>query len=280
MLWLIALIPFLPASLAHARNCRSTAQYHTLFSKYFDSKFRQDSVQAIIAELANIDCKGFDSVLYRFSETNSHYRRYSLEALSKLKSPFYIDFLNQHSDSLDVATLSYCILGLSDNDPWMDDRLLASIVSIATSNPITGARVIALTYLSDVARYNDCLMLMRSFDLEIDNLPKMWISRTILRYHSADLDQKIRQIFKGILNTDEFFYSCMKKFNRYDFLPDLYTLQTRLKNENNPLRKAAGEKILITLKEVIPYLEKKKAENAEIGLPLDWGTTNSVRKEL
>ncbi|MBD3314872.1 MAG: hypothetical protein GF344_03735 [Chitinivibrionales bacterium] len=70
----------------------------------------------------------------------------------------------------------------------------------------------------------------------------------------------------------------IKDYRRYDFLPELYSLKKRIEGMADASEKSNWNRVLKSLEKTIPYLEQKKVEKAEIGLPLDWGTSKAENK--
>jgi hypothetical protein len=58
----------------------------------------------------------------------------------------------------------------------------------------------------------------------------------------------------------------LKRHNRYDFLPEVRSLVKRL--EENDINGT-----LSFARELVVHLEEKKAEDAPLGVPLDWPET-------
>jgi hypothetical protein len=129
--------------------------------------------------------------------------------------------------------------------------------------------MVALNHLANAARLEDCNTLAERITYEPDETVCMFYYRGLVRFSTVRMDSLVLKYIPNV--KDKWFFNFLKYNNRYDFLPELYTLREQLKNEKNPLMKGVAKDMLIRLEEVLPKLEKKKAEKAPIGLPLDWG---------
>jgi hypothetical protein len=254
-------------SYAAKNQCDSLKE--VLFSDYFKVKFRDNLVETIIDEILEEKCHSTEQTLYKFSVENPLYRKHSLGKMAENRMHSFISFLYKYGDSLDSPTLFTCIVSLNSKNPWTNDSLLDFITHLAVSYPEAATRTTALNLLTISSRLEDCMILTERIGFEPNEIVLIYYYRTLVRFSNKEIDSLV---LKYIPNTkDEWFFSYIDDNNRYDFLPELYTLREQLKNEKNPLLKKVAGDMLIKLEEVLPILEKKKAEKAPIGLPLDWG---------
>jgi hypothetical protein len=225
---------------------------------------------AVLKTIISKRCNGLEEVLYEFSMKNDLYRKYALNAMLKERMHSFLLFLYQYGDSLDSPTLFFCIASLNEESPWLNDSLLDYVTFLGTNHSDAVIRMFSLNYLFRMGRFIDCQKLLMSLKLEPDQRVKVRIYGTLLRYNNVGLNKEVSIFIAGMEKFDLVISDNLTAYNRYDFLPELYTLRKRMQAETNPLRKTDSEQILKTLTDVIPYLEKKKTENAPIGLPLDW----------
>ena len=240
-----------------------------LFSDYLKDWHRDGVVQRIIDELIEENCPKYEITLYKFSVENMLYRKHSIKKMAKNRMNSYINFLYKHGDTLDGPTIFTCIASLNSSNPWTNDSLLNYITHIVISNPARAIRIDALNHLANAARLEDCNILADRIIYEPDETVRMFYYRVFVRFSTEKMDSLVLKYIPNV--NEEYFFNFLKYNNRYDFLPELYTLKEQLKNEKNPLMKGVAKDMLIQLEEVLPILEKKKAEKAPIGLPLDWG---------
>jgi hypothetical protein len=242
-----------------------------LFSDNFKDWHKDGIVERVIDELIEGNCPEYEKTLYRFSLENTLYRSYSLKKMAKCRMHSFITFLYKYGDSLDAPTMFDCMVSLNPGAVWTNDSLMDYITHLVISHLDAGTRTDALNRLVKSARYEDCNVLADKIIFEPDESNIRRYYRTLVRFSSKKIDSVVSKHIPNIIKYDDVFFDKLEEYNRYDFLPELYTLRDRLKKEENPLKKKDATEMLIRLDKVLPILEKKKAEKAPIGLPLDWG---------
>ncbi|NMB95702.1 MAG: hypothetical protein GYA02_03695 [Clostridiaceae bacterium] len=240
-----------------------------LFSDYFKDWHKDGMVQRIIDEMAEEKCPEYEKTFYKFSVENNLYRKHSLGKMAEYRMRSFITFLYKYGDSLDSPTLFTCIVSLNSKNPWINDSLLDYLTHIVISHPASSTRITALCHLANAARLEDCNILADRMKYEPEERIHLFYYRVLVRFSTKKIDSLVLRYIPR--TKDEYFFDYLKDNHRYDLLPELYTLKEQLKNEKKPLMKGVAKDMLIQLEEVLPILEKKKAEKAPIGLPLDWG---------
>lgn len=266
---LFVLIVIILNGQSYSAQNRCDSLKEILFSDYFKEWHKDGIVKRVIDELIEQNCPYHEQTLFRFSEGNMLYREHSIKKMAKNRMHSFITFLYKHGDTLDDPTLFTCIVSLNSRNPWTNDSLMDYITHIVISHPNQGKRIDALNHLANAARLEDCNILADRIIYEPDETVRMFYYRVFVRFSTEKMDSLVLKYIPNV--NEEYFFNFLKYNNRYDFLPELYTLKEQLKNEKNPLMKGVAKDMLIQLEEVLPILEKKKAEKAPIGLPLDWG---------
>ncbi|MBN1602227.1 MAG: hypothetical protein JW915_11500 [Chitinispirillaceae bacterium] len=264
----------------HCSSCPNNALLDSLFSDRFAEKFREDEVISILTTLTEKGCKKNDSAIAEFVINNSLYGHWGMRVLSKHHSTFLLKLLKKHSNELKKLQWSYFASSLSASPCWNDTEIDSIVEKQVYQNPDVVTRDMLLQYLSKCANITICINLAKMFSIEPENIVRKRHLILYCRFNTPVLNKIIvNELKANPYNFEKVLRMGFKTYNRYDFLPELYDIKNRFKNETSPLRKSEVEEILTTLGDVIPYLEKKKYEKATIGLPLDWGTTNSLGKE-
>jgi hypothetical protein len=254
-------------SFAVKNRCDSLKE--VLFSDYFKDWHKDGMVKRIIDEMVEEKCPEYEKTFYKFSVENMLYRKHSISKMAESRMHSFITFLYKNGDTLDDPTMFTCIVSLNSRNPWTNDSLLDYITHIVISHPFAATRITALNHLANAARLEDCNILADRIAYEPEDRVRMFYYRVFARFSTEKMDSLVLKYIPNV--KDEYFFNFLKYNNRYDFLPELYTLKEQLKNEKNPLMKGVAKDMLIQLEEVLPILEKKKTEKAPIGLPLDWG---------
>lgn len=105
---------------------------------------------------------------------------------------------------------------------------------------------------------------------ESSAISRSHIYKSQARFKSPDTDQILKKLMKEFKELDKINSLVkygIKYYNRYDFLPTLDILKKKAQAEKDITKKGSAEKILATLKLVIPYLEQKKKESYYSGTP-------------
>ncbi len=231
---------------SNAAKERCDSLKEVLFSDYFKDKFRDKLVEKIIDEIFEEKCPYTEQTLYKFSVENPLYRKHSLKKMAMNRMNSYITFLYKHGDTLDAPTMFTCIVSLNSINPWTNDSLLDYITHIVISHPNCGKRMDALNHLANAARLEDCNTLAERITYEPDETVRMFYYRVLVRFSTVKMDSLVLKYIPNV--KDQWFFSFIYDNNRYDFLPELYTLREQLKNEENPLMKGVAKDLLIQLK--------------------------------
>jgi hypothetical protein len=263
------------------KDCEIGQLSVALKSDFFKKKYKHDSLMLIINNLMEMKCLQADTLIYNFTVNSNIYRQYSLRALARKRSPLYIKFLKENIDSIDPATLAWSINWLPRREPWINHELNELFVNIGLNDFRASFRMDAISYLSDVCRYQDAKKLIQNLDKEPDPEVRRWIYTCLIRFHSDLFDSIIIDGMNNGQITNEYFYTMdVKSNNRYDLLTTLYQLRDKMKNETDKFKIENARIVYYAINEIIPYLEKKKADKAPIGLPLDWGVEKKNGKSV
>lgn len=128
--------------------------------------------------------------------------------------------------------------------------------------------------LEQVYSGNKCL------NIETSQKSRLRLYGANARFKSEQTDSVLNLLFKGNeqMTIEWVAKYSLKDYNRYDLLPELFTLKEKIENLKDASEKSNWNRVLKSLNKTIPYLEEKKKEKAEIGLPLDWGLEKGESK--
>lgn len=247
----------------------------TLFSDGIERYGNTDYVVEILNRFA--DYANRDSLYFAFALKSQMYRSDAIVKLINSCSPFAAKYLELHSEKL-IPEEYFQILRTAGGRemPCYNLKLMKQLIKIAKNDTID-LRVSAT--IAKVVRYNGSLKDVKSLSELLGSQAhseiKSWFCITICRYNDQQLNELFLKHFNGDVNYQNIINFGIKPFNRYDLLPVLSSLRSKLVTIKYPDSKT--KETLTTLSEIISYLERKKAENAPIGLPLDWPDGN-VRK--
>jgi hypothetical protein len=160
------------------------------------------------------------------------------------------------------------------NPPWRDTLIASAVMRMALNSENEQIRVYCLTMLRPMVTLSESISLISRLKSETDPSSRLRIIQILCRYKNPINDSTIQKLFrenKEMENIRLLLDLEIKTFTRHGLLPDLYALRSRLQKEKDVTKIADAKETLDILKDVIPYLEQKKAEGAQVGLPLDWG---------
>jgi hypothetical protein len=130
-----------------------------------------------------------------------------------------------------------------------------------------------LNKLWETAGYECAKLAMTKLPAETESYIRTVLYTMLSRFNTPEFNSIIKMLITSKIEFDalelvlEFGF---ESYNRYDFLPELKKLEADLKKEKVPAKIGLQKSIMEQLATTIPVLEKKKLENAPIGLPLDW----------
>ena len=234
-----------------------------------------DDLENVLKELITQKPTEAGKVILKFASKNEQYRYIALEILTQFKYAELGLWLKNNwkilgKDDWECISREFFNLNFS----WRDTGVLNAISLNATNSIDPKSRHFCLVILVETATLATSKALLPRLDVESDEDCRRDLYRILSRYKYSDFDTKIQ---KAIVDYNESYALngmielSIKDFNRYDLLPDLYSLRSRLQKVTDVTKKSEAKETLEILKQVIPYLEQKKAEKAPIGLPLDWG---------
>jgi hypothetical protein len=266
------LLVFISYCVGLCNACPNRELIDSLFSQRYEEKFRENEVIPILSLLINEKCVKNDSAIAEFAISNSLYGYLGIGVLARNHSSVLPELLLKHSKELSRIHWSYFATNLSVSQCWGNPVIDNIIENQVYQNPDVVTRDMILQYFANCATVAICKRIAEMYSEEPERIVRNRHLILYCRFNSPNLNKVIQKELKiNPYSFEKIIRIGFKQYNRYDFLPELYILQDKLVKEENPLRKTEIEEILTTLKDVIPYLEKKKAENAPIGLPLDWG---------
>ncbi|MDG5816653.1 hypothetical protein QA601_16265 [Chitinispirillales bacterium ANBcel5] len=254
----------------------------SLFSSTFQQKYQYNAVDDILKLIQKESAYIKDhSRLIEFMENNERYGVLAMPYLVYMKSSNLLESIanNRHKITREFCGALDWTTDITDSTTHhfyisqIIDRLLPVIDKIQ-DEWIRGDFYRVIRRVGNFKQVND---LIANLGAETNRGARAELLGALLRFS----DEGIEGVFnshlkKGIdqWTLDYVLESGFQRFNRHDFLPLLYSLQTELENETDVRKIEDAKRTLERLNEVIPYLEQKKAEGVKPGLPLDWGVVD------
>ena len=246
----------------------------SLSSAEFDNKYRQDEVFRLTQKMSKIGGDDITNALYTFALTNKEYGDNAIIALYAIHPKDFGDWVQngqkQFSERVWKAIARhYEVTGYK----WRDTTLTKVIIDNAINMSNDYLRGHLLSAVSETASFAEASRIYKMYETEMDIDCRCYIFNTICRYKYAEFDSILKNSIENYAEHEVINYwleNGLKKYDRYDFLGQLITLQIKLKDIKDVTKKAQAKETLGILCELIPYLQQKKKENAPIVLPLNW----------
>lgn len=259
--------------------CLSAQKYNdqyldTLFSDDFTyghiSSDAADNLLDIIVEKKH---PMYEDALIEFITVNKDYDSNVFPYLIRLESEKFISWLKENGNTLSKDTWLYICRTL-EKEGWHDSLIHKVIMKNIISHGDDWARLVLVRYIENNGKLDEIKMLSSFLNKERDINIIGAIYSSLCRYDFKNFTNIIKPLY---LRTDisktleRVTRDGIKKYNRYDLLPELINLSSKLKSEKDVIKKGQYVSLQKELDKTIPYLEQKKKEKAPIGLPLDWG---------
>lgn len=248
--------------------------YTALFSERLKEKYLSDEVESLIEEIIQKNDIGrFDSI-QKFIKLNDTYAYIAIYYLIKNNYKGFGKWLNVNCGQLTDKSW----IGLSSQFGAEDPKFVDTEMQIALFKCIYNMKDIAyrgynLNVLRKICGYKCAQLAMSKLPSETDSYIRTRLYTMLSRFNTPEFNTIIKKLITDKIELDAVEYVSMFGFeehNRYDFLPELKKLEADLKKEKDPAKIGLQKSTLEQLATTIPVLEKKKLENAPIGLPLDW----------
>ncbi|MDG5816655.1 hypothetical protein QA601_16275 [Chitinispirillales bacterium ANBcel5] len=283
---ILILLPFFSCAADAKREFSETAALiDSLFSPEFEGEFKRDDVEKILSQIEEFGMIEESNKLFEFIINNEKYGHLGVRTAVTLKIPEFLAFLDQNGTSLNqwsFEVLSRTLnwnLGITDSVTHhaYNSDILDKLIPIALEAHDNEIRDMVYNVLVAIGTYNQVRLLEVVFHEETNRGLRAGMICAFLRFKDDVFDHIIRN--EIIEHFDSWTINYIVRqgiqfYNRHDFLPLLYSLQTELENETDVRKIEDAKRTLERLNEVIPYLEQKKAEGVKPGLPLDWGVVD------
>jgi hypothetical protein len=257
-----------------SKNDKKDEKYIKLFSEELKERAFDNVVNSLLKEIINSNDDGkFDSI-QKFILLNELYGSNGLFFLIDNNYSGLAQWLNKNCGVISEVAWNNLPNEFGSHVP----KMVNTDIQISILN--------CIMHLSDPYRVQQNLVILNSF-------AGYQCAKLAMQYLLSARDKDVRielYIILAKFNTTEFntvlkklifekveldAIECVNKFsfdkhNRYDFLPELKQLRASLKKEKDPAKIGLQKSLIEQLEKTIPVLETKKAENAPIGLPLDW----------
>ncbi|MBD3316427.1 MAG: hypothetical protein GF344_11625 [Chitinivibrionales bacterium] len=245
-------------------------------------------------------------ILSTYVEANLEFRDYVLDDLLEMNWTGLPSWLQKNASVLSKREWLRLKLEFMKKERVANDTIIADVfLSVALNHDTTKIRGILHHAFMENGAYREVIRIGKAIQNgdTLGTYDVMLVSQ--LRFNDSLLNVNVKEFLHNYPLThhdfDAIVYYGFRFYSRYDFLPDLYALKARLLKQSDP-RKIAEveeklkeveemipddyqpylsvaktqkikdvEQMLEKLDEIIPILEKKKKQNAPIGLPLDWG---------
>ncbi len=234
-----------------------------------DWEIREDMIKRV----RTLDTTKQIEVFHKLALVSYEDRADAIGELFRLQDTLALGLLSTYKDSLYKGGWELIAQYLRRNE-WrlaeINDSLLNYLASSENEEIIEGI----FTHFSYRMLYSDIekLWILKQ-ETENSNV-RLGVYTYISEYKSDKTDEWVTTIlqkpFENYHGTIAMIYS-LPYSNRYDFIEQLMVLKSNLKNEVEPLKKDVAIDIISEIDDVIPQLEKAKAERRKIGKPLDWG---------
>jgi hypothetical protein len=274
MLIIICFISSCSSKTDIGKKSEKDEKYALLFSEDLKGTWLHKEVNSLLNEIINSNDKGkFDSI-QKFVLVNELYSSNGLFFLIDYNYSGLAQWLNKNC-------------GIISNVAW---RNLPNEFGAPTPKPVSTEMQIALfnciynikddvirgsnlNILWQIAGYKCAQLAISKLPVETDPHARTRLYTMLSRFNTPEFNTIIKKLITDKIELGAVEYVSMFGFeecNRYDFLPELKKLEADLKKEKDPAKIGLQKSTLEQLATTIPVLEKKKLENAPIGLPLDW----------
>ncbi|MDG5816657.1 hypothetical protein QA601_16285 [Chitinispirillales bacterium ANBcel5] len=258
----------------------------SLFSPVFEREFQHDHIRNLFNQIQ----KESDNItnysgLMEFVNTNAKYEHIAMPTLVYLKHDGLKDFLKENYQELDESIYSKLAEGLdwtfritdSTTHHKYNSSILDVLIPISMKLEDQRSRGIIFGLVSRIGTYKQVKEFRHFLQEETNAFNRVRILSFFLRFKDDEFDRIVMNEFEEYFDNSTIEHVAsqgIQFYNRHDFLPFLYSLQTELENETDVRKIEDAKRTLERLNEAIPYLEQKKAEGVKPGLPLDWGVVD------
>ncbi|MBN1600335.1 MAG: hypothetical protein JW915_01945 [Chitinispirillaceae bacterium] len=128
--------------------------------------------------------------------------------------------------------------------------------------------------------YEESEYFSKLLKVETDEPCRIDLYVILCRFKNAEIDSMLKnrlQQWEEPAVLYGFIDKGIKRNNRHDYIETLIELKSTLLTIKNPAKLADAKETIELLSTIIHYLEQKKAENAPIGLPLNWPEGNAQK---
>jgi hypothetical protein len=249
-------------------------KYRLLFSEDLNGTWLHKRVDSLMKEVINSNDEGkFDSI-QKFALLNERYSRIGLFFLMENNYSGFAKWLNKNCGIISEVAWKNLPREFGASTP----KPVSTEIQIALFHCMYNIKDISdrgnnMNVLWKIAGYKCAQLAMSKLPVETDPHVRTRFYTMLSRFNTPEFNAIIKKMIADKIELGAVEYVSMFGFeecNRYDFLPELKQLQSALKKEKDPAKIGLQKSTLEQLATTIPVLEKKKLENAPIGLPLDW----------
>lgn len=283
MLIVICLLSSCTSKTNIGKNIGKNEKYILLFSDALKETAIDKRVDSLLNEVVKSNDEGkFDSI-QKFVLFNDWYSSNGLFFLIDNNYSGFTQWLNKNCGIIS----EFAWKNLPNEFGARTPKPISTEMQIALFNCMYTIRDISvrghnLNILRKTCGYKCAQLAMSKLPDETDSYIRTRLYTMLSRFNNPEFNSVIKKLITDKVELGAVEYVSMFGFeenNRYDFLPELKQLQSALKKEKDPAKIGLQKSTLEQIANTIPVLEKKKFENAPIGLPLDWGTSYSEGKE-
>jgi hypothetical protein len=250
----------------------------SLFSSEFENKYMQDEVRALTNKLADVGGRAVVNAFFNFALNNTQYGEMVINALFDLHPQDLSIWIRSNKQSFSVEQWELIATNYElEGYKWNDSILSNTITDNALSQKDNAIRNFLLASIARSGTFKEISRIKVLLNKETSPGCRRQIFKALCRYKNNANDSILKTSLENFSESNvinRWLESGLQEYSRYDFLPELYALKSRLEKVKDVTKVAEAKETLEILKTVIPYLEQKKAENAPIGLPLNWPEGN------
>lgn len=254
----------------------------SLGSAEFKKEYMRDEIRALIKQLKDTGGEKVIGAFYNFALSNKQYGDMVFNALFNLHPADISTWIRNNKGSFTINQWETIFRNYEiDAYKWNDSILANTLIDIASNTKDENVMYFALlTYASSGTYQEVKKVVFPIVKITVDKHSRMQIFKALCRYSEPVIKNEIINFLTNYSEPEVINYcleSGLQEYSRHDFLPELYALKTKLTKVKDVTKVAEAKETLEILKTVIPYLEQKKAENAPIGLPLNWPEGNAQK---
>ncbi|MDG5816652.1 hypothetical protein QA601_16260 [Chitinispirillales bacterium ANBcel5] len=287
-IFITVLICFVNSCIAKENAPKSKADMYvdSLLSPVYSHSHMDARVEQIVGEIySDSEHLTKTSELLKFAINNHKYNYIVMRLLVKIRHPEMPQLIRENYMYLDESCYSklYRALnwsyGITDSalHNEYNQKIVNALLDVVNDVEDQYSRGYIYNVIRAIGTHEQVTRAKPNIHLETNARNRAELLSAFLRYNEKYTEQVVVHELQNKL--DHWIISYVlrygfQRFNRHDFLPFLYSLQTELENETDVRKIEDAKRTLERLNEVIPYLEQKKAEGVKLGLPLDWGVVD------